>query len=256
VSTLQIQEEFEVDAEPDRVFAYLIDPEEISVCLPGATLDEIKDERTFLGHMTVKVGPVTVGYHGTIEFLELDRAERRVKMQGTGREKGGAGTARMLMESRVEPREGGGARVTVHSDVQLAGRIVRFGRGMIQSVSAQLFKEFAARVRENVARQPEPGDFEAAGEVPPAEAAAEAAAVDGAEAVGEAAASEAAAVVRGEEDAAAERTAAAPAGPMTARPGGAVAKREAEPLRLLPVLVRALWDWVSKPFRRLFGRKR
>jgi hypothetical protein len=148
MSSLKIEERFSVQAPIERVWRFLLDPEQIAPCLPGAELLQIENERTFHGQMKVKVGPVTVAYQGTIELTQVDEAGRRVQMVGKGKEKGGAGSAKMTMESLLEPQADGSVAIAVTSDVELAGRIVRFGRGMIQSVSAQLFKQFAANVRQ------------------------------------------------------------------------------------------------------------
>jgi carbon monoxide dehydrogenase subunit G len=148
MSSLKIEERFSVQAPVERIWRFLLDPEQIAPCLPGAELLQIENERTFHGQMKVKVGPVTVAYQGTIELTHVDEAGRRVQMVGKGKEKGGAGSAKMTMESHLEPQPDGTVAIAVVSDVELAGRIVRFGRGMIQSVSAQLFKQFAANVRQ------------------------------------------------------------------------------------------------------------
>ncbi len=52
----------------------------------------------------------------------------------------------MTMEIRVESSPGGGSTVTVEAQVKLAGKIVRFGRGMIQNVSEELFSEFTRQM--------------------------------------------------------------------------------------------------------------
>ena len=51
------------------------------------------------------------------------------------------------MASQIAPRAGGGAEVAVEADVDLAGRIVQFGRGLIGDVSKQLFRQFAECVK-------------------------------------------------------------------------------------------------------------
>jgi hypothetical protein len=53
----------------------------------------------------------------------------------------------MTMESQIAAREGGVAEVVVRADVDVVGRIVQLGRGMIEQVSHQLFGQFAACVR-------------------------------------------------------------------------------------------------------------
>lgn len=147
MSRLTIQERFELPAPPDRVFQTLVDPERVVTCLPGASLegrDEEAEGRVYRGRITVKVGAVSIGYRGTAEFEEVDEAQRRVRVRATGREKSGSGSARMTMESRVEEGEDGGSVVTVDAEVEVAGKIVRFGRGMIERISAEIFKDFTA----------------------------------------------------------------------------------------------------------------
>ena len=92
----------------------------------------------------MKLGAVAMEYQGTIEFTELDHEQRVIRMEGKGRERRGGGLVSLAMESTVRELEGGRCEITVVADIQLAGKIVRFGRGMIQVVTAQIFKEFTA----------------------------------------------------------------------------------------------------------------
>lgn len=162
-----LEESFEVSAPPDRVWSYLIDPERVAPCLPGARLTEVRDEKTFLGEMTVKVGPVKASYQGEVELVETDEAERRVKMTGKGMEKSGGGSARMTMVSRITSLPDGGSRVVVESELEVAGKLAQFGRGMIEQVGKQIFRQFAECAREELsgdgsAPEDEPGGGAAA----------------------------------------------------------------------------------------------
>ncbi len=47
----------------------------------------------------------------------------------------------------VNPLEGGGSAVSVDSEINLVGKIVQFGRGMIEEVSRQMFRQFATCVK-------------------------------------------------------------------------------------------------------------
>jgi carbon monoxide dehydrogenase subunit G len=143
----RIEERFEVRAPAARVWAFLVEPRRVCTCLPGAELTEAVDDRTFDGTVKVKVGPVTVAYRGRVCLEEIDEGARRVRMTGEGRESGGAGSARMRMESRVLETAPGTAEVTVLAEVDVVGRLVQLGRGMIEQVSHQVFLQFAERVR-------------------------------------------------------------------------------------------------------------
>jgi len=144
---IRIEERFTVAAPVEPVWEYLVDPRRVVTCLPGAELAEVVDERTFHGNVKVKVGAVTVSYKGLVRIADLDAGAHRVKMTGEGRESAGAGSARMTMESRVSALPDGGSEVVVQADVDVVGRIVQLGRGMIEQVSHQLFQQFAACVR-------------------------------------------------------------------------------------------------------------
>ena len=146
----KIEEEFEVRAPVPQVWEYLIDPARVVVCIPGAELLEAQDERTFVGAVKVKVGPMTMSYKGLMKFTEVDEQEHQVRMVGEGREAGGAGSAKVTMLSKVAPLGGGGSLVVVNAEVDLVGKIVQFGRGMIEEVSRQLFRQFSACVKQRL----------------------------------------------------------------------------------------------------------
>jgi carbon monoxide dehydrogenase subunit G len=146
----KIEEAFEVQAPVERVWDYLIDPVKVAVCLPGAELLESRDDGSYLGAVKVKVGPVAMAYKGVVKFTELDEQARVVRMVGEGREAGGAGSAKMTMSSKVTPLPSGGSRVTVEAEVDLVGKIVQFGRGMIEEVSRQLFRQFATCAKQHL----------------------------------------------------------------------------------------------------------
>jgi carbon monoxide dehydrogenase subunit G len=142
-----IKETFRVQAPVDRVWRYLVDPRQVVHCLPGAELTGDEGERVYLGKVKVKVGPVSASYSGRARLTEVNDAEHVVRMDAEGRESGGAGSAKLRMTSRVEAHPEGGAEVRVEAEVDVAGKIVQFGRGMIEAVSKQLFKDFVGCVR-------------------------------------------------------------------------------------------------------------
>jgi hypothetical protein len=146
----KIEEEFEVRAPVQKVWEYLIDPAKVVVCIPGAELLEALDERTFVGAVKVKVGPMTMSYKGRMKFTEVDEQGHQVRMVGEGREASGAGSAKVTMLSKVAPLDGGKALVVVNAEVDLVGKIVQFGRGMIEEVSRQLFRQFSACVKQSL----------------------------------------------------------------------------------------------------------
>ena len=148
---IKIEEVFEVQAQADRVWAYLTDPRQVVNCLPGAELTSVQDAVTFLGRVKVKVGPIVAAYAGKVVLTERDETNRVVRMTGEGRESGGSGSAKMTMTSTVVGLPSGASEVRVTAEVDIVGRIAQFGRGMIENVNKQMFKQFTECVRNTLA---------------------------------------------------------------------------------------------------------
>src|SRR5947209_3195664 len=99
---MQLENSFQVDAPPDRVFDYLLDVNKVVGCVPGAELTEVVDASTFKGKVKVKVGPISVAYNGTARISERNDADRTALLAAEGRETTGQGTARATAHMSVE----------------------------------------------------------------------------------------------------------------------------------------------------------
>jgi len=149
---ITIEKTFDVEQPPEEVWAFLIDPERVVDCLPGAKVLEEVDERTYRGEMAMKLGPIGVTFTGTMRFDRLDEEAREVEMSGQGKDEKGSGSVKMHMESRLEPLDGGGTRVSVQQSVSLSGRLASFGRGgIVQNVADFMFGRFTSCVTKKLA---------------------------------------------------------------------------------------------------------
>ena len=211
----KIEQRFEVQAPVERVWKYLIDPERVVHCLPGAQLLERQDEHTFLGAIKVKVGPLSMSYKGQAKFTELNEETHQVRMVGDAREVGGSGSTKVSMLSTVSPAANGGSEVLVSADIDLVGKVVQFGRGMIEEVSRQMFKQFSTCVKSQleVADEPPAGDPQSA---------------DAAQ---------------------------SPNAPQPAAAPSAIPPPETKAVAAAPLAFRALWAIIVRFFRGLFGAK-
>jgi hypothetical protein len=137
---MKIESSFTVDAPPDRVFAYLLEVNQVVGCLPGAELSEIVDSQTFKGKLKVKVGAVQVTYQGTAHIVDMveDDTSATVTIEGDGREVGGQGSVRARLLLTVAATGDGGSEVRLESDLTVTGRVAQFGRGVIEDVSRRL----------------------------------------------------------------------------------------------------------------------
>ncbi len=146
---MKIEQKFSLNAPPNRVWAFLTDPYQVASCLPGAAIVGKVDERTYLGTITVKVGPVSASYKGQIRFDRLDPERWEAELVGQGQDIKGKGGAEMRVRSRLQPKDGG-TEVTVASEVNISGIFAQMGRGMIESVSNQIFQQFAAAMQQKL----------------------------------------------------------------------------------------------------------
>jgi carbon monoxide dehydrogenase subunit G len=108
--------------------------------MPGAQLTGVTDG-VYTGKVKIKVGPVTAEYAGTAQFSVKDETAYRAVIDARGRDSRGNGNATALISAQLEPT-GASTRVSVSTDLTIAGRIAQFGSGMIKEVSAKLLGQF------------------------------------------------------------------------------------------------------------------
>ena len=138
---MRLENAFTVPAPVDRAWAVLLDVERVAPCLPGAALDG-GDGREFSGSMTIKLGPVTSRYRGTVSIEEADEPARRAVLRARARDARGDGTASATISTQLEPACAG-TRVQVVTELQVSGPAAQFGRGVMQDVSGKLMRQFA-----------------------------------------------------------------------------------------------------------------
>jgi carbon monoxide dehydrogenase subunit G len=150
---MKLEQEFEVDAPVDRVWAALIDVERVAPNLPGAAVTGRNEDGTYNGTFAVKIGPTSVNYSGKLEMVSVDEASHTATMNADGSDTRGQGGAKATITSSVTATEAGGTKVTVISDYRLTGRLARFGRGgMIEDVSEKLLRQFASSLQASLAQ--------------------------------------------------------------------------------------------------------
>lgn len=146
---MQIENQFQVAAPPERVYAFLLDVNQVVTCMPGAELAEVVDPDTFKGKVRIKVGPITVAYNGTARIAERDEGARSATLTAEGRETTGPGSARATSRMSVEA-SGDGSRVLLVTDYTVAGRVANFGRGVMEDVSRRLIGQMADCIKANL----------------------------------------------------------------------------------------------------------
>ena len=211
---IELKEEFQVAAPIDEVWQFLMSPERMIPCLPGASVAEIIDETKFVGAVKLKIGAITAKYNGTITYTTADKDKYLCVMLAEAKEKGG-GTVSGTITTTLTALPDGGVDATVESCVDMTGRVVQVGRGMIEGVASAIIGKFVKNIKKTL-------------EVPAEEAAATTAQPS----------------VEGE--------GAAPA-PQQAKPAPQLDLEE-DSINVLAVVFKVIWDGIVNFFKRLFGK--
>src|ERR671932_430901 len=145
---MKIENEFVVSAPVQQAWEAMLDLERIAPCLPGASIDEASDEE-YQGTMAIKLGPISARYRGTVSVEETDEENYRAVLKANGNEMRGHGSASATITSTLY-EENGSTRVHVETDMQVAGRVAQFGRGIMQDVAEELMDRFSTCVEQEI----------------------------------------------------------------------------------------------------------
>lgn len=159
---MDLNNDFDVAVGIEEAWIVLNDVERIAPCLPGAQLTEIEGDE-FRGNVKVKVGPITAQYKGKAHFVEQNHAEKRVVINGEGRDIRGAGNANALITATLEEQGPNATKVRVNTDLKVTGKVAQFGRGVMADISGKLMGQFAENLEQMLAESPAPAAGAATG---------------------------------------------------------------------------------------------
>jgi carbon monoxide dehydrogenase subunit G len=168
---MRLEQTFEVQAPLAQVWEALNDLERVAPCLPGAAITGHDEDGTYHGTFTVKLGPMTASYNGTIKIEDVDETAHQATLKAKGTDKRGQGGANATIVNTLS-EQNGGTRVEAVTDFNITGRLAQFGRGgMMQDVSNRLLRDFATclstRLAEPAAPEAPSGAEVAAGDAAP-----------------------------------------------------------------------------------------
>jgi uncharacterized protein len=139
---MEFENQFDVPAPIDEVYAALLDVQRVAPCVPGAEVLEQTGDDAYKVAIKVKVGPMSMTYTGDVEIVEKDEATHRAVMRAKAREARGQGTVNSNVVMTLTGTDGR-TQGTIATDVQLSGRVASMGRGIIQDVSARIVDQFS-----------------------------------------------------------------------------------------------------------------
>ena len=145
------EEEFTVDAAPEAVWDFLLDPERVAPCLPGCESVEIENATTYKVRLTVKVGFLSTTQNLKVELVESERPRHLVSV-ARGEDRKLASQVEVRNTLDLAPAAPGATLVRYQSDVRVLGRLGSVGDAVMKVKAKQVAADFAANVRKAIGR--------------------------------------------------------------------------------------------------------
>ena len=141
-----IEESFVVDAPLNHVWECLRDPAFVAPCVPGCQDVEVIGEGCYRAAIKVGIGPIKTVFKLDIQVTE-EKPPGFAAIETHGQE--GTNASRLMAKSELNLSASGRGATNVHykSDVQIVGRLAKFGLGIMKKKAAALGAEFAENFR-------------------------------------------------------------------------------------------------------------
>ncbi len=125
----------DIKAPREKVWAFVIDPEQVGSCGPGVQSIEKLDDGRFKAHAKVGVGFISARFVVTAEFKEMDPpSEATILARGNAPGSAVDATARMSLRDG----EAGGTVMDWTADVTISGTIASVGARLIEGTANKM----------------------------------------------------------------------------------------------------------------------
>jgi carbon monoxide dehydrogenase subunit G len=140
---------FTLKAPIEKLFDFILKPETIMTCLPGAESVKLLNETTYECVVKQKVGPISAKLKFVNRLTKVERPTH-VEVEGEGEDvtKLGHFTQKTIVDLKeVSPGE---VEVKYKSDVNIVGKLAMFGDRVMKAKSRQVEEEFTNALRERL----------------------------------------------------------------------------------------------------------
>lgn len=150
-----IEDKFTLKAPIEEVWAFFLDIERLSTCVPGVERIEQINDTTYEGALKAKVGPIGATFSGVAEIVE-QTAPSYIRASIKAKDKRTASMIKGGFDSTLTALEPNLTEVAYKIDVAIRGKMGQFGQTVIVDTAKAISKIFVANVRQEV-EKPEAG---------------------------------------------------------------------------------------------------
>ena len=149
---MRIEQSFMLGVPVERAWRYVRDAQFVAACIPGCERVEALDGNNYLSTVAVAIGPFHMRFALEIQILS-ERQNVELRFRARGEEGGRASTLNSESVLRLEPAEEACTQVRLESEVQVNGRLGRFGLGVMRKKTQDLAKQFAELMSQRISAE-------------------------------------------------------------------------------------------------------
>ncbi len=128
----------QIAAPRDRVWSFVMDPNQVGQCGPGVESIEVVDDTHFKAKAKVGIGFISTRFVMDLEFAEMSPPDAAtIKAHGQAPGSAVDGTAQM----RLSDGEDGGTRMDWSADVNIAGSLASVGARLIEGTANKMISQ-------------------------------------------------------------------------------------------------------------------
>ena len=125
----------QINAQRDKVWAFLIDPNQVGSCGPGVESIEVIDDTHFKAAAKVGVGFISARFNVNMELVDLE-APDKANIKAHGQAPGSAVDATATMN--LSDGENGGTQMDWVADVNISGTLASVGARLIEGTANKM----------------------------------------------------------------------------------------------------------------------
>ena len=125
----------QINAPRDKVWGFLIDPNQVGSCGPGVESIEVIDDTHFKATAKVGVGFISARFVVNMELVDLE-APDKANIKAHGQAPGSAVDATATMH--LSDGEGGGTQMDWLADVNISGTLASVGARLIEGTANKM----------------------------------------------------------------------------------------------------------------------
>ena len=142
---MEVDKSLRIPASPERIWAVLLDPQAMALCVPGMQSVEVLGPDEYVALMHVKLAFINARFKLHTRIVE-QRAPLFLQAQGTGEDASVASALKHTTELTLTPQDDGHTELRIQVQADLLGRIGNFGLSVMKTKVDRLWADFGTQL--------------------------------------------------------------------------------------------------------------